>query len=62
MRARDWKTLQPAFRRYCFRRTVAEVARQVPASRVSVYRWLKGETQPTGAARVRIQQILKEQT
>lgn len=55
---RDWNALRPKFRAVVFRRSVTEVAREIPASRDSVYNWLSGRRRPMGAAQARIEEIV----
>ena len=55
-----WTEIQPKFRAVALQRGSVQMAKEIPASRASVYRWANGKAKPNLAAQERITQILKE--
>jgi hypothetical protein len=58
---KSWDDLKPDFDRIVLRRGAAQVAGEIPADRVTVYRLLKGETtRPSNAIRAGVERIVNK--
>lgn len=57
----DWQTTRERFIKIVFRRSVEEVAREIPAHKVTVYRLINNPAQrPHHATRHGIERIVRE--